>query len=49
MLVLLFGGKIEKRTTKLLSQIYILALRPIQTLLLASNKRHSYYNSCQRI
>ena len=48
MLVYLFGGKVETRTTKLMSQIYILAVWPIQRFLLALNIRHSYYNSRHR-
>ena len=48
MLVHLFGDKIEVPTTKLMSQIYILALWPIQRFLHALNTRHSYLNSRQR-
>ena len=48
MLVYLFGRKVEVRATKLMSQIYILAMWPIQRLLLAWNTRHSYYNSRQQ-
>ena len=45
MLVYLFGGKVEVRITKLMSQIYILAMWPIQRLLLAVNICHSYYST----
>ena len=37
MLVYLFGGKVEVRTTKLMSQTYISALWPIPRLLLFLN------------